>query len=461
MGNLNDAVSMINANRDQYVKELSEFLKLESVSNAVEKKKETQVCAEAVAGFLKSIKMENVRLYPQKEPPGHPIVYGEWLKKKGAKTVLIYGHYDVQPVDPLDLWTSPPFKPVVKDGKIYARGATDDKGQLFTHIKSIEALMAKVGELPVNVKFLIEGEEEVGSPNLETFIRENSKLLKADLVLISDSSMLGKGMPSITYGVRGLTYLQVNLTGPDHDLHSGSFGGAVENPVNVLAQMVSKLRDESGKILIPGFYDDVAALTKEERAFYREIPFDEAAYKKDIKVDALGGEQEFSVFERLWARPTLDCNGILGGYTGEGAKTVLPSKAMAKISMRLVPNQRCDKIAKLATAFIKKIVPRSVKLTVQELHGGNPYVAPLKSPGIQAAAAAMEKAFEAKCRFNREGGSIPIVVVFKEVLGIDTVFMGFGLNDERAHSPNECFDLDNFHRGILASVYFLDSYARA
>lgn len=461
MADLNDVLQMIHENRDRYVRELAEFLKMESVSASAEKKSETKACAEAVAGYLKGIGLEKVKLYPQKEPPGHPIVYGEWLKAEGAPTVLIYGHYDVQPVDPLELWTSPPFKPVVRDGKIFARGATDDKGQLFTHIKSLEAYLAKMGRLPVNVKCLIEGEEEVGSPNLENFIRENAKLLKADVVLISDSSMLGKGMPSITYGVRGLTYLEVQVTGPDHDLHSGSYGGPVDNPINVLAQMIAKLRSADGKILIPGFYDDVAELTKEERAFFRDIPFDEAAYKKELKVAALGGEAGYTVYEKLWARPTLDCNGILGGYTGEGAKTVLPSKAMAKISMRLVPNQRCDKIAKLAIDYIKKIAPKSVKVEVKELHGGNPYVAPLKGRGMKAAACAMEKAFGVKCRFNREGGSIPIVVVFKEVLGIDTIFMGFGLNDERAHSPNECFDLDNFHRGIVASACFMDLYAGA
>ena len=400
--------------------------------------------------------MENIKII---ETKGHPLVYADWLHAPGKPTVLVYGHYDVQPVDPIDLWNSPPFEPTIKDGKIYARGATDDKGQMLMHVKSVEAYMKTEGSLPLNIKFIIEGEEEIGSHNLEEFVNKNKDMLKCDAVLISDTALYSPGTPTLTYGLRGLCYMEVEVTGPNRDLHSGTFGGGVDNPVNVLADMISKLKDNNGRIKIPGFYDNVVKLTKKERDNFKALPFSERKYAQSLGVKELKGEKGYSTLERIWARPTLDCNGIYGGFTGEGAKTVLPSKATAKISMRLVPNQDPKKIAKLFKSYINKIAPKSVKLNVKDLHGAYPIATSLDDKATIAASNALAKVFGKKTVFMREGGSIPIVVVFAKKLKASPVLMGMGLNTENLHSPNEHFNLNHFHLGILSSAQFMKEYA--
>lgn len=446
-------LSFIEANRARYLSELKDLLAIPSVSTNAENAADVRRCAEWVSEHLRKIGLENVQLYPTE---GHPIVYGEWLKAPGKPTVLLYGHYDVQPVEPLELWTTPPFEATLRDGRLFARGAADDKGQVFIHLKSIEAYLRNGGDMPVNVKLLIEGEEEIGSSNLETFVRSQKELLKADLVLISDSAMFAKGVPSICYGLRGLAYMQIDLVGPNKDLHSGSFGGTVHNPIQALSEIIAHLHDGNGRVTIPGFYKDVLPLSKKERAAFKKLPWSDAKYAKDLGVLKLYGEKGFTTLERVWARPTLECNGIWGGFIGEGAKTVLPSKASAKISMRIVPNQSSTKIAKLFEKHIKKIVPKTVKVTVRNLHGGEPAITPIDSPGVQAAVAALEKGFGKKPLYQREGGSIPIVVQFKELLGIDTVLLGFGLPDENAHAPDEYINLENFYGGIRTSVHFFN-----
>lgn len=448
-------VSYINDNKDKYIEELKEFLKIPSISTNSENKNDVRKCAEYVKNELNSIGLENVRIY---ETPGHPIVYGEWIKAGADKpTVLIYGHYDVQPVDPLNLWTDPPFTPTVRGENIYARGSADDKGQVFIHMKSIQAHMVNNKSLPVNIKFLIEGEEEIGSENLDSFIEKNKDLLKCDYVIVSDTAMFDKDVPSICYGLRGLAYMQVDVTGPNRDLHSGSFGGAVDNPINALARIICKLKDEKGKVLIDGFYDDVLELTEKERNEYTKLPFDEEKYKKGLEIDELFGEEGYTTLERASARPTLDCNGIWGGFQGEGAKTVLPSKAGAKISMRLVPNQEPEKIEKLFTDYVKKITPNTVKVKVTSLHGGKGAITPIDSPAMDAAIEAMKLGFGKAPVFMREGGSIPVVNTFQRLLNAPTVLLGFGLPDENAHSPDEHLNLNNFHRGILSiSHYFTE-----
>ncbi len=453
---MDQVAKYINTRKDEYIEELKAFLRIPSISTLQEYKKDMHVAAEFVASKLNVAGIENIKII---EAGGHPLVYGDWLHASGKPTVLIYGHYDVQPVDPIDLWESPPFEPVIKDGKIFARGATDDKGQMFVHIKSVEAFFKTVGKLPVNVKFLIEGEEEIGSHALNEYVNKNADLLKCDCVLISDTSLFAPGIPTLTYGLRGLSYLELEVTGPNKDLHSGSFGGAVDNPVNVLAEIISKLKNKDGKISIPGFYDDVLKLTKKERANFKALPFSSKKFAASLGVTKLKGEKGYSVFEQLWARPTLDCNGILGGFTGAGAKTVLPSKAMAKISMRLVPNQDPKRISKLFINYVKKIAPKTVKVDIKDLHGAYPVVSPLDSKATIAAAEALSKVFGKKTVFMREGGSIPIVVVFSKKLKVPVVLMGFGLNSENLHSPNEHFNLKHFQLGILTSAEFFNTYS--
>ncbi len=448
---MDNVISYIESNKERYLSELKTFLAIPSVSSQSNHDGDMQVCAQWVAEHMKSIGMNNISIMPT---GGHPVVYSEWLDAPGAPTVLLYGHYDVQPVDPLNLWTSPPFDMTIRGENIYARGSADDKGQVFIHFKGIEALMKHHGALPVNVKMIIEGEEEIGSRNLEDFVKKNKELLKADLVLISDSSMYAKGVPSIAYGLRGLSYLEVEVTGPNRDLHSGTFGGAVHNPAQALAEIITSLHDKKNRVNIPGFYADVRPLTKVERAAYKKLPHSDKAYAKDLGVQKLWGEEGFTTLERTWARPTLEVNGIWGGYIGEGAKTVLPSKASAKISCRLVPDQSSAKISKLVVQHIKKIAPKSVSVKVQMHHGGEAAITPIDSPGVQAAVAALEKGFGKKPLYQREGGSIPIVVQFKKLLGLDTVLLGFGLPDENAHSPDEHLNIDNFYGGIRTSVHF-------
>ena len=450
-------VDYINSNIHTYIEELKDFLRIPSISTSEQYKNDMLRGADFVAGKLKDAGLKNVKVI---KTPKHPLVYADWLNAPGKPTVLIYGHYDVQPVDPISLWDSLPFEPVIKNGKIYARGATDDKGQVYMHIKSVEAYLKTTGKLPLNVKFIIEGEEEVGSDSLENFINANTKTLRSDAILISDTALYGPGIPTITYGLRGLAYLELQVTGPNRDLHSGTFGGTIANPINVLAEIISKLMNKNGHINIPGFYDDVVKVTKKEKENFKTLGFSEKKFAKEIGVKKLKGEKGYTTLERSWTRPTLDCNGINGGFTEEGAKTVLPSKAMAKISMRLVPNQDPNKIAKLFTKYVKSITPPTVSLKIKNLHGGYPFLTPLDDKAMVAGANAMTKAFGKKTVFMREGGSIPIVTVFTKKIKAPSVLMGLGLNTENLHSPNEHFDLNHFHLGILSSAYFLQEYAK-
>lgn len=451
-------INYIDSNYDRYIDELKEFLRIPSISTLSENKSDMQTAANFVADKLKDAGMNKVEIFQTK---GHPIVYGEWLRAPGKPTVLVYGHYDVQPVDPIELWDNDPFDPVIKDGKIYARGATDDKGQMYMHIKSAEAFFKASGNLPLNIKFLIEGEEEIGSDNLSPFLTDQKDLLACDAVLISDTALFAPGIPTITYGLRGLAYMEVVVTGPNRDLHSGTFGGAVDNPVNVLADIISKLKDKNGRITIPGFYDNVQKLSRQERENFKNLKFNEKSFAKSIGLKELKGEKGYSTLERIWARPTLDCNGIFGGWTGKGAKTVLPSKATAKISMRLVPDQDPKKIAKLFEKHIKKIAPSTVKVQVFDLHGGYPVITPLDDSATIAGAKAMARAFGKKTVYMREGGSIPIVVEFAKKLKASPVLMGLGLNTENLHSPNEHFNLNHFKLGIKSSAYFFEEYSKA
>ena len=406
---------------------------------------------------MRRVGLQNVTLF---ETPGNPIVYGDWLGAEGAPTILFYGHYDVQPVDPLDLWQSPPFEATIRDGEIYARGAADDKGQIFMHLKAVEAHITQNGRLPVNMKFIFEGEEEVGSVNLDNFIASHTDELKADVVVISDSAMFARGVPSICYGLRGLVYFQVELRGSNTDLHSGVFGGALANPAFTLAQLLSAMKDRSGHIKIPGFYDDVVALQDAERQAWATLPFNEKQYRKDFGIPKLHGESGFTTLERTWARPTFEVNGLLSGFTGEGAKTVLPAVAMAKVSMRLVPNQSPDKIAALFEDYVAKTAPKSVEVKVTRMHGGKPWMASFDNKYIQAAGRAIEHGFGRAPVFTREGGSIPVVATFQEVLGLPSVLFGVGLPDENAHAPNEKLDCGNFHSGIISSAILYDEIGK-
>jgi acetylornithine deacetylase/succinyl-diaminopimelate desuccinylase-like protein len=450
---MQDVLNYIEANRKRYLDELTELIAIPSISTNPENAPDIARCAEWMKAHLTAIGMQKAQIFPT---AGHPVVYAEWLGAPGKPTILLYGHYDVQPVDPIGLWTTPPFQATVRNGNLYARGAADDKGQVFIHLKSIEAFMKKTGGLPVNIKVLLEGEEEIGSEHLDPFVRSHKEMLKADLVLISDTSMFARGVPSVCYGLRGLAYMQVELVGPNKDLHSGSYGGSVHNPIQALAEIIAQLHDKNGRVTIPGFYDDVRSLTKKERDAYKKLPWSDARYARDLGVRALYGEKGFTTLERVWARPTLECNGIWGGFTGEGAKTVLPSTASAKISMRLVPDQSAEKVARLFQKHIDKIAPKSVKVTARYLHGGEAALTPIESPGVQAAVKALEKGFGKKPLYQREGGSIPIVVQFKKILGLDTVLLGFGLPDENAHAPDEFINLDNFYGGIRTAAHFYE-----
>lgn len=436
--------------KQRFLDELLELLRIPSVSAKSEHKADMIKCADAVKTRLEEAGAENVKLY---DTAGHPIVYGEKIIDPALPTVLVYGHYDVQPPDPLELWHSGPFDPIIKDGKIFARGSCDDKGQMYMHVKAFETMM-KTNSLKNNIKFCIEGEEEVGSPNLNHFVSTHKDLLKADCVLISDSSMLSLETPSIDIGLRGLSYIEIEVTGPNRDLHSGVYGGAVANPITILAKMIASLHDENNHISIPGFYDDVLESSTEERALMAKAPFDEAEYKKDLGVDALWGEKGYSTNERTGIRPTLELNGIWGGYTGEGAKTVLPSKAFAKISARLVPNQQSEKITSILINHLQKIAPPYVKVKASLHHGGEPYVTPISSKAYQAAAKAIEETFGKSPIPVRGGGSIPICSLFEQELGTKVVLMGFGLDSDNLHSPNEKFDLANFYKGIETIPYF-------
>jgi acetylornithine deacetylase/succinyl-diaminopimelate desuccinylase-like protein len=450
-------IDFIHTNRDRYVAELKQYLTIPSISALPEHAADVRRCAEWTADEMRRIGLENVRLA---ETPGNPIVYGDWLHAAGAPTMLFYGHYDVQPVDPLNLWETPPFEPAVRDGEIYARGAADDKGQVFMHLKAIEAHLKQAGRLPVNIKLIVEGEEEVGSVNLDHFIRENKPLLAADVVVISDSAMFDRGVPSICYSLRGLVYCQIDLRGTKGDLHSGVFGGAVANPAMALAQILAQMKDRGGRIKIPGFYDDVRPLSDEERNEWKKLPFNEKRYRQELGAPKLFGESGYTTLERVWARPTFEVNGLLSGFTGEGAKTVIPAVAMAKVSMRLVPGQDPDKIASLFEAFLRKVAPKTVELTVTRMHGGRPWITDFDNPYIRAAGRAIEQGFGKAPVFCREGGSIPVVSTFQQELGLPAVLFGVGLPDENAHAPNEKLDLGNFHGGIVSSAVLYDEIAK-
>jgi acetylornithine deacetylase/succinyl-diaminopimelate desuccinylase-like protein len=451
-------IDFINVNRDRYLDELKALLAIPSISALPEHAGDVKRCAEWCADEMRRIGLQNDRLI---ETPGNPVVYGDWLGAPGAPTILFYGHYDVQPVDPLELWESPPFDATVRDGEIYARGSADDKGQVFMHLKAVEAHLKESGRLPVNMKFILEGEEEVGSVNLDDFVRAHRSDLAADVVVISDSPMFARGVPSICYGLRGLVYCQIDLRGSSTDLHSGSFGGAVANPAIVLAQMLAQMKDRGGRVKIPGFYDDVVPLQDEERKAWAALPFNERKYKKDFGIPKVYGETGYTTLERTWARPTFEVNGLLSGFTGEGAKTVLPALAMAKISMRLVPNQDPDKIAKLFEAYVLDIAPKMVDVKITRMHGGKPWMTSYDNPFVKAAGRAIEKGFGQKPVYTREGGSIPVVSTFQEELGLPSVLFGVGLPDENAHAPNEKLDVGNFHSGIVASAILYDEIAKA
>lgn len=445
-----DAIQHFQSNKERYLEELLDLLRIPSVSADSKFKGDVRKAAEFIKVKFEEAGADTVELV---ETPGHPIVYAEKIIDPKLPTVLVYGHYDVQPADPYELWDSPPFEPVIKNDRIYARGACDDKGQMYMHVKAFESLV-KSGSLPCNAKFMIEGEEEVGSSHLETFVKENKKKLAADVILISDTSIISNETPSITVGLRGLSYLEVEVTGPNRDLHSGVYGGAVANPINVLCDMIASLQDKEGHITIPGFYDKVEDLSSEQRAEMAKAPFDLEAYKKDLKINDVKGEKGYSTIERTGIRPTLDVNGIWGGYIGEGAKTVLPSKANAKISMRLVPHQDSDEITEIFTKHFESIAPKSVKVKVTPHHGGEPAVISTTSPAYQAASRAFEEAWGKKPIPTREGGSIPIVALFQKELALDPILMGFGLDSDAIHSPNESYGLFNFYKGIETISHF-------
>jgi len=453
---MNQVVDFINVNRDRYVEELKQYLAIPSISALPQHAPDVRRAAEWTAEALKAAGLQNVKLI---DTPGHPVVYGDWLNAPGKPTILFYGHYDVQPVDPVNLWTSPPFEATVRDGEIYARGAADDKGQVFMHIKAVEAFTKQAGSLPLNIKFFIEGEEEVGSVNLDDFVRSHKQELAADVVVISDSPMFDRGIPSICYGLRGLTYFQIDLRGTKSDLHSGSFGGAVANPAFVLANVLAQMKDRGGHVKIPGIYDDVRALSDAERAEWKKLPFNETKYRKELGAPKLFGETGYSTLERVWARPTFEVNGLLSGFTGEGAKTVLPATAMAKVSMRLVPDQDPKKIGDLFEAYLQKVVPKTVELKVTRMHGGKPWMTEFDNKYVRAAGRAIQQGFGQPPVFNREGGSIPVVSTFQEELGLPSVLFGVGLPDENAHAPDERLDLGNFHNGIIASAYLYQEIA--
>jgi acetylornithine deacetylase/succinyl-diaminopimelate desuccinylase-like protein len=446
------------SHQDQFLAELREFLSIPSISAQPKHKGDMERAAKWLANHLKRIGLADAKAFPTS---GHPIVTGEWMGAGPRKpTLLIYGHYDVQPPEPFDLWKTQPFRPTVRGDNLYARGASDDKGQVFAHIKMVESYLRTEGHLPVNVKFLIEGEEEVGGPSLTPFIESHKRQLACKVALISDSSMPSPSQPAITYGLRGICYMQVELEGPDHDLHSGSFGGAVYNPIQALAEMIAKMKDAKGHITIPGFYDKVRAVSNEERRAINNVPFDQAEFCRDAGVSSMWGEVGYTIPEQIGIRPTLECNGIWGGYMSEGSKTVLPSKAYAKISMRLVPDQTPEEIAHLFSDYVRRVAPPQVKVTIQNLHGGLPALIDRDIPEMQAASAALERAFGAKPVFMRDGGSVPVVAAFKSILGAPTIMIGLGLPDDNLHSPNEKFYLPNFYKGIDASIHFLDELAQ-
>lgn len=445
MSHLSSLNTYFETKREEHLEELKQFLRIPSISALSDHKEDMKTAAEWLADSMKSVGLENVSI---DETKGHPVVYADWLHAEGKPTLLIYGHYDVQPVDPLNLWESEPFNPQVRDNKLFARGASDDKGQVYMHVKAVEALLQTEGKLPVNVKFCIEGEEEIGSPNLPEYVEANTEKLAADIIVISDTGMQGPGKPAVCYGLRGLTGVQIEVKGAKGDLHSGLYGGSVQNAIHALVAVLDSFRDEEGTILVEGFYDNVRAVTDEERAAYAALDFNEEALKEELGVNALFGEKGYTHLERTWVRPTLEINGVFGGFSGEGIKTVLPAEAGAKITCRLVPDQDPDEIVEKLKAHIEKHKPAGVTVEVTEFDKGKPFITPFDHPAIQAAGRSYEKVYNVPTAYVRGGGSIPIVASFDEILGYPVVLMGFGLASENFHAPNEHFHLENFDQGL-------------
>ena len=446
---MDKVLSHINQTKQAYVDEMVELLKIPSISADSTKNAETRKAGEFIAARCKQAGIENVRLI---ETGGHPVVYGDWLHKPGKPTILVYGHYDVQPVDPIDLWDSPPFEPVIKNGNVYARGSSDDKAQLLTHIYALEALLKHTGELPCNIKFFIEGEEEAGSEHTAPFVENNQELLACDAVTISDTAWHSADMPTIVYALRGLCYLEFKVTGPDRDVHSGVYGGMIQNPLNAVGKIIAKLQDDDGKVLAPGFYDDVVPISDEEKAELAAIGDPDEGMKKDLTIPDVWGEAGYTSLERNWGRPSMDVNGIWGGFAGEGAKTVIASHGGFKVSSRLVANQNSEKVAKLLGDYVQSIAPPGVTVEAEYHHGGEPVLVPIDNPYIRGTVKAFEKVFGKKPGLVREGASIPITATFVDVLKAAPVLVGYGLPDDNIHSPNEKMNLDNFHKGILTNA---------
>lgn len=455
---MDEVLRFLDAQGARFLAELEDFIRIPSISSATEHRPDVVRCAEYAASHLRAIGFTRAEVLPT---PGHPLVYAEWLGAPGAPTALVYGHYDVQPVDPVSLWESPPFEPTVRNGLLYARGSRDDKGQVYMHFAAAEAYLATRGRLPVNLKFLIEGEEEIGSPHLDEFVAAQRALLAADVAVISDTPMYDADTPALCYGLRGLTYMQVDVDGPAVDLHSGSWGGIVTNPALALASMLTQLKHADGTVAVPGFYDAVRPLEPTERANLATLPFDAGRLASDLGVPCLTGEEGYTPLERLWARPTLDVNGLWGGFSGEGAKTVIPASAGAKISCRLVPDQDPATIAQLVRAQLERLAPPGVRVRVKDLHGGRPVVTPLDHPALRVAARAIERGFGQSPLFIREGGSIPFVATLQEELQLPCVLLGVGRPDDNTHAPNEFFQLSSFYAGIRTVAYLWDELARA
>ncbi|QKX49698.1 dipeptidase [Planococcus glaciei] len=441
--------------REEHLEELKAFLRIPSISSLSEHKDDVRKGAEWLRDAMEKAGLENAKVF---ETEGHPVVYADWLHAEGKPTVLVYGHYDVQPVDPLNLWETPPFDPQVRDNKLYARGASDDKGQTFMHVKAVEALLQLNGELPVNIKFIVEGEEEIGSPTLPKYVEQNKEQLKADLIVISDTGMQGPGRPAVCYGLRGLAGVQIDVKGPKGDLHSGLYGGAVQNPLHAIVEILQSFRDKEGVIQVEGFYEDVLEVSDEERAEFAALEFDLEKEKQDLGITEDFGEKGYSFVERTWIRPTLEINGITGGFSGEGIKTVLPAEASAKITCRLVPNQDPDDIVAKLRAHVEANKPTGVTVEISDFDKGQPFLTPYDHPAIQAAGRSYEKVYNVKTAFTRMGGSVPIVAVFDQVLGLPVVLMGFGLSSENFHAPNEHFHLENFDKGLrVISGYLFEA----
>lgn len=443
--------------QDRFLDNLKVALRIPSISAQPQYKAEVRRCADLLASHCKAIGMTRAEVI---DTPGHPVVCAEWLGAPGAPTALIYGHYDVQPPEPLELWNTPPFEPTLRDGKLYARGAVDDKGQVYMHLSALEAHLAVNGKLPINVKLVIEGEEEAGSEHLEGFLRQHRAMLDANVIVVSDTAMLSADQPALTYALRGILYTQIQVVGPTRDLHSGSFGGAVMNPANALCNIIAALKDADGRITVPGFYEGVRKLTDTEKQAMAELPFDEAGFLRESGAPMGFGEKGFSTYERITCRPTLDVNGMWSGYTGEGSKTVLPSFAAAKVSMRLVPDQDADALFESFSAYVRKLAPPSVTVEIKNLHGGRPFITDPDEPALQAAVRALARSWAKKPVLIREGGSIPVMATFQQTHALPCILMGFGLHDDQVHAPNEKFSLTSFHGGTRSCAYLYEELAR-